>query len=169
MLIDMILFLVTAACLYTDITRRKIYNCVLFPAVLLAAGYHTWTGGMAGGWFSLRGLALGLALLLIPYFAGGIGAGDVKLLATIGSLKGPAFVLQAFLAGAIAGGVLALIYLLRDKRLPEVLRKTVTIFLLPAYPAGPGGAGRPPEEVKSTTIPYGAAIAAGTLAAYLVR
>ena len=33
-------------------------------------------------------------------------SGDVKLLAAIGALKGPLFVLWAFLYGALAGGVL---------------------------------------------------------------
>lgn len=169
MFIDIIVFLVTGVCLYTDLTRRKIYNSVLLPAVLLATCYHLYMGGLAGWWFSIKGLAAGLALLLIPYTAGGIGAGDVKLLGTIGSLKGPAFIFNAFLAAAIAGGILALFYLAKDKRLAVALKKIMYPLFLPVGIARSALTGDPAGEDKRSAIPYGAAIAVGTLAAYFVR
>ncbi|MCL6634265.1 MAG: prepilin peptidase [Peptococcaceae bacterium] len=169
MFIDIIVFFVTGVCLLTDLTKRKIYNFVLLPAVLLAVGYHIYTGGIAGGLFSLKGLLTGAALLIIPYSAGGIGAGDVKLLATIGSLKGSAFIFCAFLAGAVAGGILAIFHLLINKKLAESLKLIFNPFFLPMGIARCDLTGNPEKADKKGTIPYGAAIAMGTLAAYFVR
>ncbi len=168
MFIDVIVFLVTGVCLYTDLTRRKLYNLVLFPAVFLGAGYHTCTNGINGGCFSLQGLAAGLALLLIPYCAGGVGAGDAKFLGAIGALKGPVFIFYAFLAGAIAGGLITLLYLLKNRSLTRVLIKIISPFFVKA-----GFSGRffnhCEDGDKSSSIPYGAAITVGIITAYFVR
>ena len=48
---------------------------------------------------------------------GGIGAGDVKLLAAIGAWKGTIFVLYTGVYGAIIGGLISLIILLRKNTL----------------------------------------------------
>jgi len=167
MFADIILLIITAICIITDLIYRKIYNMVLLPAVILAACYHLYTGGLPAVFFSMEGLFLGLALLLIPYLMGGIGAGDVKFLAAIGALKGPSFVFVTFLAGAVAGGILAVFYLIKNKKLLFTVKKLFLTFLnryvyFQNQPAVP-------EDEQSSTLPYGAAIAIGTLAAYFVR
>ena len=58
------------------------------------------------GW-SLVGTALGLGLLLPAYAIGGMGAGDVKLLAGVGAWVGAAVTLYAFCVSAIFGGIIA--------------------------------------------------------------
>ncbi|HOV79616.1 MAG TPA: prepilin peptidase [Bacillota bacterium] len=173
MLIDILVLAVSAISLYTDLSRRKIYNSVLAPAVFIALGYHLHTGGLAGVKFSLSGLGLGLALLFIPYCTGGMGAGDVKLLGTIGSLKGPVFAFYAFLAGALAGGIIALFCLYKNKKLFQALVKIFSHIPLPIivllklrsnteFETGE-------NEEFNISIPYGAAIVTGTLVAYFVR
>ena len=57
---------------------------------------------------SIAGLVIGMALLYLPYAAGGMGAGDVKFLGAIGAIKGPWFVFITFLATAIIGGIMAI-------------------------------------------------------------
>lgn len=168
MFIEIILFVVLAVCVYTDITARKIYNLVLLPACVSALLYYLLTGGLGLGWWSVQGLLLGIALLIIPFATGGIGAGDVKLLGIIGALKGPNFVLIAFLAGAIVGGVISAIYLIRQKKMLSVLKNIgYNIYYL--------AIGAPRIRViddngqTAVTIPYGAAIALGAAAAYFVR
>ena len=78
--------------------------------------YHLAAGGLAqaaflAGWpglgWSIAGLALGLALLMPLYMIGGMGAGDVKLLAGVGAWMGPTIVLGSFVVSAIVGGVMA--------------------------------------------------------------
>ncbi|MDF9406929.1 MAG: Type IV leader peptidase family protein [Pelotomaculum sp. PtaB.Bin013] len=167
MFIDTVFFLLTVTCLCTDLAKRKIYNFVLLPAVLVALGYHLYTGGLPQVILSLEGLSLGLALLLIPHLMGGIGAGDVKFLAAIGALKGPSFIFITFLAGAIAGGILAIFYLVRNKKLLFTIKKlflpfTVGFSFFQSYHTDS-------EVDQSSTIPYGAAIALGSAIAYFVR
>lgn len=69
----------------TDWREHKIYNKLLVPAFFLALLLHTFQGGLSGLTSSLLGAATGFALLLLPYLMGGMGAGDVKLLAVIGA------------------------------------------------------------------------------------
>ena len=52
---------------------------------------------------------MGLALLLPLYAIGGMGAGDVKLMAGVGAWMGPALTVGAFAASAVVGGVMALV------------------------------------------------------------
>lgn len=165
---DVILFGVLAICFYTDVTARKIYNFILLPACISALIYHLLTGGLGLGWWSIQGLLLGIALLVIPFSMGGIGAGDVKLLGIIGALKGPDFVIIAFLAGAIVGGIMAAVYLIKQKKMLTILKNI-------GYNAYYLAIGAPRIGVTddngqtAVTIPYGAAIALGTAAAYCVR
>jgi prepilin signal peptidase PulO-like enzyme (type II secretory pathway) len=50
---------------------------------------HAWFDGVPGALFSLGGLVTGLGLFLFFYLSGGIGAGDVKLMAAVGAMVGP--------------------------------------------------------------------------------
>ena len=64
---------------------------------------------MAG---SLLGLGLGAAV----FYFGGLGGGDVKLLAAIGAVVGPWTLLSILTWMAVAGGILALVAAARRKR-----------------------------------------------------
>lgn len=105
--------IVSALCAFTDFKYRKILNKVTFPTILLGIIYWALVEGFKGVMFSGTGLLVGGALLIIPFYLGGIGAGDVKMLAMIGALTGPVFVFQAFIWGAILGAVFALFYIYR--------------------------------------------------------
>jgi len=85
---------------FTDWREHKIYNKLLAPAFFTALLLHTFHGGISGLTNSLLGTATGFVLLLIPYLMGGMGAGDVKLLAVIGAFGGASFVLTSLLYGA---------------------------------------------------------------------
>lgn len=120
---DLLLCGVLAICLYTDIKQRRIYNKVILAAVLagLLLSFHA--DGMAGLFSAGKGFLLGAALLFIPFVAGGMGAGDLKLLAVIGLFKGAEFVFAVFLLAALLGGVFALVLLLRRGMLLMTLKR----------------------------------------------
>jgi prepilin peptidase CpaA len=104
-----IAILVGLAATIDDVARRHIANWI--PAAALAGGFG-WQIGQNGLWpgagYALSGAAVGFAVFLIFYLMGGMGGGDVKLMAGFGALLGVNGVLWAALLTAGIGGVLAL-------------------------------------------------------------
>ena len=127
MLVDFLLIALIVICVITDLRERKIYNKVLLPFFLAGLVLNSVTG-ISGLGLALAGTAVGFSILLIPYFLGGMGAGDVKLLAVIGALKGTVFVLTAAVYMALAGGILALFVLLFRKGALSRFRQIAMFF-----------------------------------------
>lgn len=171
-LLDFILLMVSIICLYSDLTRRKIYNKVVYPAVAAGLLLNTVGHGLTGFEKSLAGLGLGVALMLLPFMLGGLGAGDVKLLGAVGALKGPLFVFYAALGAALAGGAIALIAIFCQGRLQVTLGR-LACFLSFWWTGLPGGnqqaAAMLDQTPYSESIPYGVAILAGTFLVFLLR
>ncbi|MDX9870868.1 MAG: A24 family peptidase [Clostridia bacterium] len=168
LLIDYLLLLVLAVSIYTDIREQKIYNIVLFPAFLLAWAFHFRTGGGTGLLTSLHGAGLGLGLFLIPYVAGGLGAGDVKLLALVGACKGSAFVFTAFFLTALLGGIIALALLIYRGELLKVwvrLKDALIVCIFSSFKVWNLGS---LKDAGSVSFPYGVAIALGSMITYVV-
>lgn len=97
--------LVVAAAI--DGWKLKVPNWITFPLILSGWVYS----GMAFGWtgvgYSLLGTAAGLAMLLPLYAIGGMGAGDVKLLAGVGAWVWTTVTLYSFCLSAVIGGIIA--------------------------------------------------------------
>ena len=87
----------------------KVPNWLTFP--FIACGWIHWTmqDGLSGLGWSLLGTFVGMILLLVLRNVGGMGAGDVKLLAGVGAWLGAVVTLYAFAATAIVGGVMAVV------------------------------------------------------------
>lgn len=117
MIFDRMLIILLIICVITDIRKRKIYNKVLFPVLIYSLIVHFANGGYKQLGLSIFGFVIGLVILIIPYFLDGIGAGDVKLLALIGFVKGPVFVMYSGLYMALIGGGIAVLKLLHEKKL----------------------------------------------------
>lgn len=110
-----------AACV-TDIRDGRIPNALTFGAILVAFVVHALLPQGSGlahvSWGTLVGLAV-----FFPFFAlGGMGAGDVKLMAAIGAWLGPMLAVLTALYGAIAGGILAIVVALSKGYLKTALR-----------------------------------------------
>jgi prepilin peptidase CpaA len=102
-----IAILVGLAATIDDLARGHISNWI--PALALAGGLGWQMGqnGWMGGLYALGGAAVGFAVFLIFYLLGGMGGGDVKLMAGFGALLGPGGCLWAALLTAGVGGILA--------------------------------------------------------------
>jgi prepilin peptidase CpaA len=76
---------------------------------------------------AVAGFAVGLLLMLPGHIIGATGAGDVKLLAALGTLLGPRGIAVAFVYSALAGGALALIVARRRRVLRKTVERTATL------------------------------------------
>jgi prepilin peptidase CpaA len=92
----------------TDLWKFKVYNALTFPTLALGLAVSAALGGWSGLASSLLGAGLGLGLLVLFFAAGGVGAGDVKLLTAVGAWLGPYLTYQVFVASALLGGAYAL-------------------------------------------------------------
>lgn len=92
----------------TDLQSYRIPNWLTLPALVIGMGLHTYLHGSEGLIFSAKGLGVGLGMFLVIYVMGGMGAGDVKLLAAVGSFIGPGQVFVAGILAALLGGIYAL-------------------------------------------------------------
>lgn len=151
---------VTTAAAVVDLRTRRVPNWLTFGTAGLGvtiAAVHSGGIGVAG---AFEGLLVGLVLMLPGHVFGKTGAGDVKLLAALGTLLGPKSIAMAFLYTAIAGGGLAVLVAMRRRRLRETLDGTATLVCT-------GGANAVEIEKPSTDnrFAYAPAIAVGALIA----
>ena len=102
-----IAILVGLAAVMDDLWRRHIANWI--PAAALAGGFGWQIGsaGWSGVLAAASGTAAGFVVFLVFFLLGGMGGGDVKLMAGFGALLGPGRLLEAALWTAGIGGILA--------------------------------------------------------------
>ena len=99
---------VTLAACVTDLRSRRIPNALTFSAAAAALLAHGALGGWDGTTTAIAGYLVGLMLFLPFFLLGGMGAGDVKLIAAVGAWLGPSQAVWAVLFTALAGGALAI-------------------------------------------------------------
>jgi prepilin peptidase CpaA len=145
-----------------DFRSQKIPNLITFPTVIIALSYHFLKNGLDGLIFSALGLGTGIGLLIIPFVLGFSGAGDAKLMGTVGAILGSKSVFVAFLLTALVGGIYAVILILfNQKQFKGFLKKqliTLKLFILTReYIPEPVE-----ENNQKSKLCYGVAIALGT-------
>ncbi len=160
----MALVIAAIACA-TDVRTRRIPNSLTLGGAALALAYALFSGGPWGLLSSLAGWATGLAIFLPIFLLGGLGAGDVKLMACLGAWLGAPLALWTALYAAVAGGVLAIFVALAT----GYLRAAVdNLYLLLSHFRVAGVRPHPDltlERGKGPRLPYALPIAAGTVVA----
>ncbi len=145
-----------------DLRKGRIPNRLTYgwavAALLLRAILFGWRGigdGIAGGFASG-------AVFFLFFLVRAMGGGDVKLMAAVGCLAGVRHALPILLASAIAGGILAVGYMISYRRGLRTLRNLGALLrfhLLFGLRPHPEINVENPEAIR---IPYAVAIAAGT-------
>lgn len=157
----------------TDVWKFKVYNALTVPLMVGGLIYHTATAGWAGLATSAMGLLFGFAILLIFYAMGGMGAGDVKLMAAIGAWLGMPMTFYVFIASGLAGGVYAIALLAMRDGLQDVAIHLHILWLrMTAFSRQLGNDARIESEVKRDDrrrrlIPYAAMMAVGIIATFI--
>ena len=146
---------VLAIAVVTDMRRRKIYNVLTLPAMAIGIVVNGVDGGLDGLLLSLAGVFLGAALFVLPVAFLGRGAGDLKLIAAIGAIGGPVFVLWSALFAGVAGAVFAISVLLVRRRFGVVLADMALDVT----------SGHLPAANSNIRLPYAGPIEAGAIAA----
>lgn len=160
-----VLAVVLVLATWLDISQQRIPNWLTVGGVVSALalrgfmGYEALGAGLLGG---VLGLSLGLALFAI----GAMGAGDGKLLATVGSCLGFGSFVQALPLIGLAGGLLALFETVRTGTLiPTLLRFRELALHMVSF--GRVGERRTLAMPGAVTVSYGVAIAAGVVWAWV--
>ncbi len=161
----------------TDIWKFKVYNALTFPLILTGIGFHMWMSGWSGLAYALLGLLCGFATLVVFHAAGGVGAGDVKLMAGIGAWVGTSNVLAIFLASALLMGVWVVVAgLITGRLLETVIRAKLELAQMQSGKAFANT--EEPTEVENISqqaerrrrlIPFAAAAAMGLLVTVMLE
>lgn len=128
-------------------------------------GFNSVIPGGLGWLAAMEGAGVGLAVLLPLYLLRAMGAGDVKLMAVVGAFLGPTDVMGVFLATLVAGGILALAVALWAKQIGRMLQN-IKLMLLGGMVKISAGQSPMMDDLPVSVgkLPYGVAIAVGTLA-----
>jgi prepilin peptidase CpaA len=150
--------LLLAACaVFFDLRERRIPNRLVVPAMGLGLLLNLIVFGPGGLAFAASGLLTGAILFLLPVALLNRGAGDLKLLAAIGSLCGPSFAFWSGLWAGVFGLVVALLVLFWSRRVGTVLAGLSLDFASGSFPVARSG----------MSIPYAIPVALGTVVAAL--
>ena len=155
-LISTLLVLLTIA-LLSDLRDRRIPNVLVVIGLVIGLVGHTWNAGIGGFMVASSGACVGLLCLLPFYVTGGMGAGDVKLMAMCGAFLGPLNVTVAAVVSMTVGGVLGIVWFFwhfKTAADDQIADESHSISI----EASVGN-----QAVAPAAIPYALAIAAGVL------
>ncbi|KXS37896.1 MAG: prepilin peptidase CpaA [Halomonadaceae bacterium T82-2] len=163
-LISILLVFLGSAALW-DLRQRRIPNALIMAGAIVGILLQGMVAGHGGALAAIEGLGIGLLVLMPGYLMGFTGAGDVKLMAAIGTFLGPYNVFLVALASIAVGGVIALGFAasaLFSRNSPSpwpryrLMVRTLVTTGKPIYVAPAEG------EVMGRKFPYAVSIAIGT-------
>ena len=146
----------------SDLRTRRIPNWLTAAGMLAAPFLWGLFAGPAAALASFVGGLLALVVGMTLFALGALGGGDAKLLVVTGAFLGPARLVSALLVIGITGGLLALGVAASRGRLMSTLANAVSMSTYLAT-LGRKGAHQRVQSTGALTVPYGIAIAAGSL------
>lgn len=150
-----------------DYYYYRIPNNIILIGILLGLAVNTLLPGGLGFSGALAGSVFGLFLMLPFYLLRAMGAGDVKLIAMLGAFLGLNGTAGAMLFILLAGGVLALGVTWQRGKLRQLLNNLMLLLVAAPKDKASQSLVIKPIQESAGKLPYGVAIAAGTLV-YLI-
>ncbi|MGI4828341.1 MAG: A24 family peptidase [Janthinobacterium lividum] len=145
----------------TDLRSRRIPNLLTGPAMLLGLILHFAAGGWTECGSSLLALVLCGAVFLVFQLAGGMGGGDVKLIAAEACLLGLSSAGSLLLYTVLCGGLMGLLLAIKQGQIRQTLQN---VLVLTSHHSRNGLQPHPQLNVLNAStlrLPYALAIAAG--------
>jgi len=146
-----------------DVRGGRIPNLLTYGGLLSALAVRSFVIGWLGLKSGLIGVLAAGGIFYLLFLVGGMGGGDVKLMGAVGAWAGASETVALLIATALAGGVLALVYMVHHKRVLATLGNTLELFrhhLTSGLRPHPVLNVREPGMIR---LPYGLAIALGAL------
>ena len=144
---------------FFDVRSRRIPNFVTGPAILLGLCMHLAIGGWKQLLTSFAAAMICGLIFLAFYLAGGMGAGDVKLIMAVGCIAGLSSVPYLLVLTAISGGVMAIGLAVMRGRLQQTFSN---VAVLATHHSHAGLTPHPDlniTNVQTLRLPYALAIA----------
>src|SRR3990167_5536489 len=142
----------------SDLRRHRIPNFLVVLGLVLGLAGQSYLNGISGLGNGALGMLIGFGVFLPLYALGGMAAGDVKLMAMVGSFLTPHFALWTAFFSLIAGGLCGLLLVLARGQVQQTLGRYWLMLRERAYLAPAA------DEVAGKPFPYSIAILLGTLA-----
>ena len=151
----------------SDIRAGRIPNWLTYGGLVVGLTLRTILEGWRGLGQGAAGILAGGGIFFLFYLVRGMGAGDVKLMAAVGAWTGVRQAVVVMIATAVAGGILGVVYMVFYRRvgstvqnIAELIRFHLTSGIRPHPEVNLGDPG-------SIRVPYGLAIAMGTLYVFM--
>ena len=150
--------------------KLKVPNWITFPLVISGWIASFLLFGLSGLGWSLVGTVVGLLLLLPAYAIGGMGAGDVKLMAGVGAWVWGTVTFYAFCVSAVFGGLIAIGMVIYQRQWSHHQAQFTALLSEMFIVRDPNRLSELAAERKSTMmlLPYGIPIAIGTIAYFFI-
>jgi prepilin peptidase CpaA len=165
LVLQIVLVLLAVIAAVFDIRYRRIPNWLVLTGLVLGLGLNAFLFEWAGLKTSLLGIGLAFLIYFPLYLLRGMGAGDVKLMAAVGSIVGWANWFGIFFLTAVVGGVAAMALLASRGQVARGLSNVgyLVIELLSFRPPYARNEELDVTSQKSVKLPHGAMIAWGCL------
>jgi prepilin peptidase CpaA len=110
----------------TDVWKFKVYNMLTLPLLVAGVLYHAMRADLGN---SLLGVLFGFGSLIALHIIGGMGAGDVKLMAALGAWLGMPLTFYVFIASSLAAGVYAVILMVVTGKVGETIQNLHILWM----------------------------------------
>lgn len=147
-----------------DVKTRRLPNALTLGGLAAGLLVQLGWGGVAGLLDGLLAAGVCVLFLLVPFLVRAAGAGDLKMLAACGAFVGARHVLLLLIAVSFAGFFVAVGMLATRKVGAARIRHAFRTLFDWSYDRKAGRAALPPVEDEGNRVPFGVAIAVGTMA-----
>ncbi len=148
-----------------DLKKGRVYNWLTYPAIAAGLAFGAIQGHLEGSAWQgftnhLAGFGIGFGVLFLAYVMGGMGGGDVKLMAAVGAFGGWPGALHAVMYSFLAGVVIGLVLVIGRGQVRTFLRRFGAAVRLLSMPGVKTDTAVPESTVG---VPFGFAVCLGTL------